>query len=428
MSPSMQALLMLMGSRLVSSAVAAREAWAPLDSGCVAGAPDGGAAVSCPARAPAASAAPPRGRDHSLLQLNRGWVPAAAPQQLSASTNASAAPGAVAEAAEAATQPCQPWQVTRRRRAETMCSCRRRHGRAELPSGLRCDEVANAIVRDDPAGAPRAPGPALPPGAVIGWHPRAQIKSAGLWCQVGLPPAGWNLKACPASGSSTTLKVLTYNLYWWNLFGRRHGAGQSAGRKIAQTSGPEQYDLMGFQECDHMGRILGDAKDQGLSGDYGLANGGRALAIAWRRSRFTWLAEGKADVGEDDRSQYYGKRSAQWVRLHHRNGQVIFFLNHHGPLPVSWGGGCTGSTTSYNILRVIAENAHVGDVIIVVGDFNAEAHSSRIRALDGYLNRVFSGSALGGVDHILSNCAASSTANLGKGGSDHDALSAVFRI
>jgi len=244
---------------------------------------------------------------------------------------------------------------------------------------------------------------------------------------VGVPPWGWDLKSCPASGS-TTLKVLTYNLYWWNLFGRRGGNGQSAGRKIAQTSGPEGYDLMAFQECDSMSRIIGDARDQGLSGDYELVNGGKALAIVWRASRFTLLSDGRADVGEDHSSQYYGKRSAHWVRLRHRDGQTVFFLNHHGPLPVSKSGGCTGSATALNILKVIAEHAHVGDVIVAVGDFNAQPHSSRIQAMDGYLNRVFTGGAMGGVDHVFSNCAASSTANLGSGGSDHDALSAVFTI
>jgi len=323
---------------------------------------------------------------------------------------------------------CTPSQVTRRRRADVMCSCRRRSGSAELPPGMRCDEAANVLVRDAPAGPAPTAGPAPPPGTVIGWSPTSTLKSAGSWCQVGVPAEGWNLKSCPTTGASTNLKVLAYNLFWWNLFGKRHGNGQSAGRKIAETSSPEQYDLMGFQECDDASRVLGDARDRGLSGDYGLINGGRALAIAWRKSRFTWIAEGKADVGEDHSSQYYGKRAAQWVRLRHRDGQVVFFLNHHGPLPVSKSGGCTGSATAYNILKLIATNAHVGDVIVVVGDFNAQAHSSRIQVLDSYLNRVFTGDSMGGVDHIFSNCAASNTANLGSGGSDHDALSAVFTI
>jgi len=302
-----------------------------------------------------------------------------------------------------------------------MCSCRRRSGRSELPSGMRCDEAANVIVEDD------APPPQDGSG-VIGWSSSGPVKAGGKWCQVRMPEQTWNLKACPVAGGSTPLKVLTYNLYWWNLFGKRHGNGRSAGAKIASTSGPEGYDLMGFQECDDMSRIIGDARAMGLSDEYELMNGGRALAIAWRRSSFTWLAEGKDDVGEDDHSQYYGKRAAQWVRLLHSSGRTVFFLNHHGPLPVSHGGGCTGSATAYNLLKMIATHAHRGDLIVAVGDFNAQPHSSRIQTMDSYINRAFSGVKMGSVDHIFSNCAASGANNLGTGGSDHDALNAIFHL
>ena len=42
------------------------------------------------------------------------------------------------------------------------------------------------------------------------------------------------------------------------------------------------------------------------------------------------------------------------------------------------------------------------------------------------MTHAISGTDFGGVDHIFSNCNAVSTLNLGKGGSDHDALSATF--
>merc|ERR1719499_1932486 len=95
------------------------------------------------------------------------------------------------------------------------------------------------------------------------------------------------------------------------------------------------------------------------------------------------------DVGEDSRDQYYGKRSAMWVRLRNAEGKTVFFMNHHGPLRVSEGGGCTGSAAALNILKVIGENARAEDAIILTGDFNAQSFSSRIRELDRRLNRVF---------------------------------------
>jgi len=324
---------------------------------------------------------------------------------------------------------CQTQSVRRRRRNAEMTSCRRRHSSqgyddTDSPEAQwTCDEQQNQMVCD-----PSKEG-------AIGWPATSAVKAEGLWCSVHMPPDDWNLKSCPlsSSGSQLNVKVLTYNLFWWNLFDRKGGAGRSAGKLIAQTSGPEQYDIMAFQECDDRHRVISDAKLEGLSGDYEALDGGRAVAIAYRKSRWTLKAHGTEDVGEDDAHQHYGKRTAMWVRLQHNDGKIVFFVNHHGPLPVGWGGGCTGSATAHNIMRVIAENAHPNDAIILVGDFNAPADSSRIQELDKRLNRVFSGTEMKGVDHIFTNCAADAQgSNLGKGkgefGSDHDALSVSFKF
>merc|ERR1712187_473655 len=76
--------------------------------------------------------------------------------------------------------------------------------------------------------------------------------------------------------------------------------------------------------------------------------------------------------------------------------------------------------------------AHVSDLVILVGDFNAQHHSSRIQTLAKHMHKVFSGTSHGGVDHIFSNCgedsATISATNIGTGGSDHDALNAVFEL
>mmetsp|Transcript_70048 Transcript_70048/g.200752 ORF Transcript_70048/g.200752 Transcript_70048/m.200752 type:complete len:351 (-) Transcript_70048:411-1463(-) len=270
---------------------------------------------------------------------------------------------------------------------------------------------------------------------ILGFPSSGETKASGLWCSVQTPPDDWNLKTCPfvPSTAKTRVKVLTYNLFWWNLFGQKGGADRSAGKLIAKTAGSEGYDLMGFQECDDRWRILGDAKAEGLQGDWEALDGGRAIALMYRKDRFQLLESGAEDVGEDSSVQWYGKRSAVWVRLRHVDGTTVFFINHHGPLPVSASGGCTGSATAHNIMRVIATHAHAGDAIILTGDFNAEPSSSRIEELNKRLNKVYSGTSMGGVDHIFSNCAQDAQGqNLGKGvgqfGSDHDALSVTFRF
>jgi len=267
-------------------------------------------------------------------------------------------------------------------------------------------------------------------GNVIGYPSTGGKKARNLWCEVEIPPDNWNLKSCPASGS-TEFKVLSYNLFWWNLFKKHYGGDRSAGGLIRRTGGAEKYDIMGFQECDDMWRVLHDA---GLHhAEYGAINGGRAIAVAWRKTKWSLISHDSVDVGEDSRDQYYGKRSAMWVRLRNAEGKTVFFMNHHGPLMVSQGGGCTGSATALNIMKVIANNAHSEDVIVLVGDFNAALGSSRVQELERRLNRVHSGYIFGGVDHVFSNCGArgqGKTLEKGDGywKSDHNAISATFKI
>ena len=39
-----------------------------------------------------------------------------------------------------------------------------------------------------------------------------------------------------SGGTPTQLKILSYNLYWWNLFGIQHGAGGIAGPQHQRAS------------------------------------------------------------------------------------------------------------------------------------------------------------------------------------------------
>merc|ERR1712194_564781 len=126
-----------------------------------------------------------------------------------------------------------------------------------------------------------------------------------------------------------------------------------------------------------------------------------AIALAYLTTRWTLLASGHEDVGEDSPNQYYGRRSAVWGRFKHvETSKTVFFVNHHGPLKVNEGGGCTGSTTALHIMKVIAEKADVEDAIILTGDFNAKTSSTRVQEFQRRLHRIFTGHAIGGIDHI----------------------------
>jgi len=249
-----------------------------------------------------------------------------------------------------------------------------------------------------------------------GWASSGTTVGNG-WCQAQVPAQGWTAKGSCSGG--LRIKVLTYNLFWWNLFGQRGGNGGSAGKLIA---GAGNFDIMAFQECEDAGRVLNDA---GLSGSHAVVVGGHATAIAYNKQSWSLLASGKEDVAEDEPEQWYGRRGVGWARLQHRaSRKVVFLVNHHGPLRVNSGGVCGGQATAYNMLRVIGKRAGSGDVKLLMGDLNAEVNSATQGALLAHMYRV----ASDWVDAIFASCPAQGARRLGKGGSDHNAVEATFGI
>lgn len=305
-----------------------------------------------------------------------------------------------------------------------------------LPPSVRPD----IVVIPTPAAITKHPeGPIKPDPGAIGWQPKDGTSVGGKhWCRVGVPVEGWGLRQCAQPNPATPptrLKVLTYNVYWWNLFLKRGGNGKSAGKLIADASQQEAFDVMGFQECNDIVRVLRDAQESGLKGRWrsvGPANPvAGAVAVAWRDDAWRTLNFGMVDIAEDAPEEWWGIRYAAFVRLQHlQSGKKAFFINHHGPLPVkSPGGLCGADATAYNLLKIIGYHAMPGDNIVLLGDFNAEKSSATANRLSQYMDHVYSGSVYGGVDNVFSACAqAVEKMNLGSGGSDHDALSVVFNL
>eukprot|EP00928_Gymnodinium_smaydae_P028891 TRINITY_DN2190_c0_g2_i1.p1 TRINITY_DN2190_c0_g2~~TRINITY_DN2190_c0_g2_i1.p1 ORF type:complete len:438 (-),score=70.40 TRINITY_DN2190_c0_g2_i1:361-1575(-) len=246
---------------------------------------------------------------------------------------------------------------------------------------------------------------------------------AGEWCEASVPEANWTLRNCSGKGDMR-VKVLTYNLFWWNLFGIHRGRGRSAGRLIEQAAQDEPFDVAAFQECDDSRRIMGDARMNESEYDY-VRWGSNTLAF--RSSRWEKLTYGKGEfVAEDENRRW--KRGAHWVRLKEKSsGRGLFVLNHHGPLPVNSGGVCGGEATAYNLLRMIDLHSGPGDALLLVGDFNADGNSDTLKTLSSRMHLVTSD----WVDNILSNCGGATVKyerNLGKGGSDHNALMAILHF
>lgn len=189
------------------------------------------------------------------------------------------------------------------------------------------------------------------------------------------------------------------------------------------------FDVMGFQECENVTLVLGFG---GLLEEYTAFSGPHAMCMAFRTSTWKLMAKGESDVAEDMRTEHYGTRGAQWMRLiHKKTGKGMFFVNHHGPLHVNSGGLCGGKATAANLLKLMAANAKEGDALILVGDFNANAASLTLQTLWHKLSLIYNSRSFGGVDNILSNIKPESivaTRDLGSGGSDHHAISATISM
>mmetsp|Transcript_106954 Transcript_106954/g.300781 ORF Transcript_106954/g.300781 Transcript_106954/m.300781 type:complete len:421 (+) Transcript_106954:83-1345(+) len=245
------------------------------------------------------------------------------------------------------------------------------------------------------------------------------------FCNETAPPNLWE-PFIPSR--AVRAKALSYNLFWWNLFGLHNGRQNSAGKLIAGAMSPA-IDFMGLQECEDPYRVLGPV---GLLSQFEVFKGFHALCMAYRRSDWSLLTRGEIDVAEDQWTQYYGARGAQWMRLRHKSSEAsLLFVNHHGPLPVNTGGQCGGRVTADNLLRLISDSGKDGDIIFLVGDFNANAGSPTITHLQRYLVRLHHGESFGGVDNIFSNVgnvSIFSASNLGTGGSDHQAISVMVSL
>lgn len=231
-------------------------------------------------------------------------------------------------------------------------------------------------------------------------------------------------------GNSTRVSVMTYNLNWWNLF-ERQGGGHAASLLSSASLQDPWVDVIAFQECGDITRVLSDA---GLSASYQPVESWRGLSLIYKTSMWNMLESGKDDVAEDAPSQYYGRRSILWMRLRHtQTNRVVAFVTHHGPLPVNSGGRCGGVATGRRILQSISRLSQTVEALILMGDFNANVQSETLAVLQGDgngLHRVVSGSAYGGVDHIFTRCESSvgKTLNFGNGGSDHDAMGVVLQL
>lgn len=242
-----------------------------------------------------------------------------------------------------------------------------------------------------------------------------------------------DLWAYNPAGPEMQVKILSYNLFWWQLFDIQKSANGAPFRLIEDSNRPIPYDLLAFQECEDGPLVLRGANMLDRYTWYpGMGTKTTAICMAFLTENWEHLNNGWTTVGEDTAEQWFGVRAVQWIRIRHRRaGKTVFFMNHHGPTPVGSGGKCGGEAIANKMLSVIHANAVIGDAVVLVGDFNAVLGNPTIQGLLQQLQRVFSGTCDGGIDHIFANAGATRVVgekNLGPGGSDHDALAVMLGL
>lgn len=227
---------------------------------------------------------------------------------------------------------------------------------------------------------------------------------------------------------SFEVKILSYNLFWWNLFRQHKTRNNMAAHLIEKTNSPP-YDVMGFQECESKHTLM---HPLGLDKEFTSFDANHAICQSFRKDAWDLLKHGETDVAEDQLTEYYGTRGTVWMRIKHKGtGATLFFVNHHGPLSVNSGGLCGGESVAHNILHLIKKEASEGDIIVVVGDFNANGASKTIQTLWKNLVLAYNGVSFGGVDNVFTNVPKSwvvETKDIGSGGSDHHAVSVTLEI
>jgi len=166
----------------------------------------------------------------------------------------------------------------------------------------------------------------------------------------------------PPSTGGPKIKVVSYNLFWWNAFGQNPWKGEQVTKNIKNKLGA---DVLGLQECDSTGLIesrTGYSRASKFSG---------AQGVMVKPGLFTVGDHGSRDIGATGK---WGPRYVTWAQLTHmQSGRTFWHFNTHWCVHSGNGRTCSADkryTGAKNMLKVIREKA--GDSpVIITGDFNA---------------------------------------------------------
>lgn len=166
----------------------------------------------------------------------------------------------------------------------------------------------------------------------------------------------------PSSSANPEVRVVSYNLYWWNAHDRNPWKFQSIADNIKYTL---QADTLGLQECDSPSVIRDRTGYEAVSPFEG------AQGVVVHPGRFRIGRTGARDIQATGK---WGPRYVTWAELTHLgSGRTFWHFNTHWCVHSGNGRTCNSDvryTGAKNMLETIRQEAGSAPVVIT-GDFNA---------------------------------------------------------
>ncbi|CAE7617328.1 unnamed protein product [Symbiodinium natans] len=160
------------------------------------------------------------------------------------------------------------------------------------------------------------------------------------------------------------LRVVSYNLYWWNAFGQNPWKGEKILANIRDNLGAHS---IGLQECDSPSRIQ---ESTGLAQASKFA-GAQGVMMDSSKLRVVAGTSGSQDLQATGK---WGPRHVTWVQLADKaTGKSFWHFNTHWCVANGNGRTCneavryTGAKNMLDVIRAKAGNSPT----VVTGDFNA---------------------------------------------------------
>lgn len=167
----------------------------------------------------------------------------------------------------------------------------------------------------------------------------------------------------PAPAGDAKIRVVSYNLYWWNAFGQNPWQGDNI---IQNINNNLKADVLGLQECDSPNHVASRTDYIAASAFAG------SQGVMAKAGMFTVGETGSRDI---EATGKWGPRFVTYAQLTHKaSGRTFWVFNTHWCVHSGNGQTC-GPDKRYegakNMLEIIQAKAGQQPAVIT-GDFNAD--------------------------------------------------------